>query len=121
MTIFLWVLQSLLAVHTAIGAGWKLFNSEQSVPTLGAIPNGVWLGLIPLELIFAVCLVLPAITPSYGFLVPFAALGIAIEMLLFSGVHLASGIEGNTQVLYWLGVASVCAIVALGRWFVAPL
>ena len=57
MNIFLWILQVLLALHTVIGAGWKVFNSEQSVPTLNALPKGIWMGLIPLELICAVCLI----------------------------------------------------------------
>jgi hypothetical protein len=121
VAIFLWVLQALLAFHTAIGAGWKVFNSEQSVPTLSALPNGIWMGLIPFELICAICLVLPAVMPSLGFLVPLAAIAIAAEMLLFSGVHLLAGTEENGPMLYWLGVAAVCAIIALGRWFVAPL
>lgn len=121
MSIFLWILQIVLSLHTAIGAGWKLFNSEQSVPTLSALPHGIWMGLIPLELICAVCVVLPAVVPSLGFLVPFAAIGIAAEMLLFSGVHLSAGAAVNGQMFYWLGVAVVCGIVAFGRWFVAPL
>ena len=33
----LWVLQSLLALHTAIGALWKFSNSEQAVPSLSAL------------------------------------------------------------------------------------
>ncbi len=121
MTIMLWILQALLALHTATGAGWKLFNSAQSVPTLSAIPNGIWMGLIPFELICAVCLVLPAIVPSLGFLVPLAAIGIAAEMVLFTGVHLSAGADDNGPMFYWLGVAGVCAIIAVGRWFVLPL
>ena len=120
MTIFLWILQVLLALHTAIGAGWKLFNSEQSIPTLSAIPNGVWMGLIPFELICAVCLVLPAIMPSLGFVVPLAAIGIAAEMLLFKGVHLSAGATDNRPMFYWLGAAVICAIIAIGRPFVVP-
>ncbi|MEM5492611.1 hypothetical protein [Hoeflea sp. AS16] len=120
MTIFLLILQVLLALHTVIGAGWKVFNSTQSVPTLNAIPNGVWMGLVPFELICAACLVLPAFMPSLGFLVPLAAIGIAAEMLLFSGVHLFSGAADNGPLLYWLGVAAVCTVIALGNWFAVP-
>ena len=120
MNIALWILQVLLALHTAIGAGWKLFNSEQSVPTLAAIPSAVWIALIPLELLCAVGLVLPAIAPSLGWLVPIAAIGIAVEMLVFSGVHLRVGAEDNGPMYYWLGVAAVCSVIALGRLFVAP-
>lgn len=120
MNIVLWVLQTLLALHTAIGAGWKLFNSEQTVPTLAAIPHAAWMVLIPLELICAIALVIPAAAPSLGWLVPLAAIAIAVEMLVFSGLHLRAGAEDNGPMYYWLGVAAVCAVIALGRLFVAP-
>ncbi|MDE9452108.1 DoxX family protein [Aliiroseovarius sp. Z3] len=120
MNIVLWILQALLALHTAIGAGWKLFNSEQAVPTLTALPHWVWTVLIPLELICAAGLVIPALAPSLGWLVPVAAIGIALEMLVFSGVHLRAGAEDNGPMYYWLAVATVCAVIVLGRLFVAP-
>ena len=120
MSIGLWILQALLALHTAIGAGWKLFNSEQAVPTLAAIPSAAWMALIPLELLCAIGLVIPAVAPSLGWLVPVAAMGIAVEMLVFSGVHLSGGAADNGPMYYWLGVATVCAVIALGRLFVAP-
>lgn len=121
MNILLWILQVMLALHTAIGAGWKLFNSEQTIPTLSAIPHGVWMVLIPFELICAIGLVVPALAPSLGWLVPLAALGIAIEMLVFSGVHLRADAGGNSQMTYWLVVAALCAMVAVGRWMISPL
>ena len=120
MNIALWILQALLALHTAIGAGWKLFNSEQAVPTLAAIPSAAWMALIPLELLCAVGLVIPAVAPSLAWLVPVAAILIALEMLVFSGVHLRAGAEDNGPMYYWLSVAAVCAVIALGRLFVAP-
>lgn len=64
MNVALWILQAFLALHTAIGAGWKLFNSEQAVPTLAATPNAVWVALIPFELLCAVGLAIPAVAPS---------------------------------------------------------
>jgi hypothetical protein len=42
MNILLWVLQILLALHTTMGAVWKFSHSEQTVPSLKAIPHGVW-------------------------------------------------------------------------------
>lgn len=121
MNIFLWILQMLLALHKAIGAGWKLFNSEQTIPTLSAIPHGVWMVLIPFELVCAVGLVAPALVPSLGWLVPLAAIGIAVEMLVFSGVHLRVAAGENGQMFYWLGVAAICAVIAVGRWVISPL
>lgn len=121
MSIFLWILQVLLALHTGMGAGWKLSNSEQGISSLSAIPHKLWIALIPFELICAAGLVIPVVAPSFGYLVPVAALGIAAEMLVFSGVHLKSGEKQNGPMFYWLGVAALCAIVAVGRLVISPL
>ena len=43
VNVVLWILQVLLALHTAMGAVWKFSNSEQTVPSLQAIPHGAWL------------------------------------------------------------------------------
>jgi hypothetical protein len=53
-------------------------------------------------------------------LAPIAALCIAAEMLLFTGLHLQSGSSEHSQVIYWLVVAAICAFVAYGRLVVAP-
>lgn len=115
MNIVLWILQILLAVHTVIGAIWKFSNSEQSVPSLSAIPHGVWMALIAFELLCSVGLILPAINKCFGRLVPIAAIGIAAEMLLFCVVHIYSGYMNYNELIYWLIVAAVCAFIAYGR------
>lgn len=120
MNIFLWILQILLAVHTVIGAVWKFSNSEQTVPSLSAIQHGAWLALGGLELLFALGLILPAVSPSLAILAPIAAICIAAEMLLFSGVHLASGDSSHGQLVYWLVVAAICAFIAYGRLVLEP-
>ena len=38
MNILLWILQILLALHTAVGAIWKFSNPAQNLPSLSAIP-----------------------------------------------------------------------------------
>ncbi len=121
MSIFLWVLQGLLALHTGVGAGWKLSNSEKGISSLNAIPHGLWKALIPFEMICAVGLIIPVAAPSLGYLVPIAALGIAAEMLGFSGVHLRSGEKQNGPMFYWIGVAALCVFIAVGRFVIAPL
>ena len=121
MNILLWILQVLLALHTMMGAAWKLSNSEQKVPSLSAIPHGVWLALIGLELACAAALVVPAMSKRLGRLVPLGAIGVAVEMLLFCSVHLASGTGGPGELVYWLVVAAVCAFIAYGRLVLKPL
>src|SRR6478735_12140797 len=108
MNIFLWILQVLLAVHTVMGAVWKFSNSEQAVPSLSAIPPGVWLALSGFEVLCALGLLLPALSKSLGSLAAFAALGIAAEMLVFCGLHLFSGNAEHGQMIYWLVVAAIC-------------
>lgn len=121
MNILLWVLQILLALHTVIGAVWKFSNPEQTVPSLKAIPHGVWLGMSVFELLCSVALILPAFNRRLGFLVPIAAAGIAAEMLIFSGLHLNSGETDNSPMFYWLVVAAFCAFIAYGRSVLKPL
>ncbi len=120
MNILLWVLQILLALHTVIGAVWKLSNSEQTMSSLKAIPHGVWLGMSVLELICSLCLILPVFNKSLGILVPIAAACIAAEMLIFCGLHISSGDANRGPMIYWLVVAALCAFIAYGRFALKP-
>lgn len=121
MNILLWVLQILLALHTVIGAGWKLSNSEQAVPSLKAIPHEVWLAMAVFELLCSLGLVLPALNKPLAILAPVAAVCIAAEMLLFCGLHIRSGDANYGHVIYWLVVAAICAFIAYGRFVLKPL
>ena len=116
MNIFLWVLQIILALHTAVGAVWKFSHSaEQTQPSLKAIPHGVWLALAVFELLCSLGLILPAFSSPLAILAPIAAACIAAEMLLFSGLHIHSGDSNRTPLIYWLVVAAICAFIAYGR------
>lgn len=106
----------LLALHTLIGAGWKLSHSAETVPSLQAIPHGVWLSLSAVELLCGLGLILPAFNKSWALLAPIAALCIAAEMLLFSGVHLYSGHTPHGPLVYWLTVSALCAFIVYGRF-----
>lgn len=122
MNTFLWILQVLLAIHTAIGAVWKVSTSaEQTMPSLGAIPSGVWLSMSVIELLCAVGLVLPLFRRSLGNLAPLAALVIAAEMLVFCVFHLVSWDGTFGPMVYWLIVAAVCGFIAYGRFTLQPL
>jgi hypothetical protein len=115
MNIVLWILQVLLAMHTTIGAVWKLSHSEQAVPSLKAIPHGVWMAMIGIELLCSLGLILPAVSKRLRNLAPIAAGCVAAEMLLFCVVHAFSGAAEHGEVVYWLVVAGVCAFIAHGR------
>ncbi|MET3791426.1 DoxX family protein [Aquamicrobium terrae] len=121
MNIVLWVLQILLAVHTAIGAVWKFSNPAQTMPSLSAIPPGVWLGMSVVELLCSLGLVLPAFHRPLAYLVPVAALFVAAEMLVFCALHIASGDGTYGPLIYWVVVAALCAFIAYGRLTLRPL
>lgn len=121
MNILLWVLQILLALHTAVGAVWKLSHTAgQTMPSLNTIPHGVWLAMSIIELLCSLCLILPVFNKSFAILVPIAATYIAIEMLLFSGLHINSGAANYGPIIYWLIVAAISAFIAYGRFALKP-
>jgi hypothetical protein len=116
MNILLWALQILLSLHTVIGALWKFSHSpEETMPSLKAIPQGVWLAMGVFELLFSLGLILPAFYKPLAMLAPIAAVCIAGEMLLFSAVHIYSGNRIYGPVIYWLVVAAICVFIAYGR------
>jgi heme/copper-type cytochrome/quinol oxidase subunit 4 len=121
MNLLLWVVQALLALHTVMGAVWKFSNSEQAVPSLNVIPHGVWLAMGVLELLCSLGLVVPALNKSLAILAPLAAACIALEMLMFCGLHLRSGDANYGPMIYWIVVAAVCALVVYGRLVLKPL
>lgn len=115
MNIVLWILQVFLSVHTFGGAVWKISNPSEAVAFLSAIPQAAWVVLIALEMIASVCLILPAFGARFRLLSPLAAAFIALEMLLFTGIHQASGSTEMVPVKYWLVVAVVCGFLAWAR------
>jgi DoxX-like family len=121
MNIVLWVLQILLALHIVMGALWKFSNSQQTVLSLKVIPHGIWLAMIVLELLCSVGLIIPALNKRLAILAPIAAVCIAAEMLLFSGLHIHSGDANYGPMIYWLVVAAICAFIAYGRFVLKPL
>lgn len=123
MNIFLWILQILLALHTLMGAFWKFTNTaEQTMPSLGVIPNAVWLTMSIIEILCSIGLILPAFSKSLGNFAPAAAIFIAVEMLIFTGIHLYnySLDPGYSPIIYWLVVAAICAFIAYGRFVLKP-
>jgi hypothetical protein len=120
MNFLFWALQILLAFHTVMGALWKFSHSEQAVPSLSAIPHGVWLGMSVFELVLAVFLIVPAFYKPLSILAPVAAACIVAEMLFLTAVHVHSNTAMNGQMVYWLVVAAVCAFIAYGRFVLKP-
>ncbi len=122
MNIFLWVLQGLLALHTLAGAVWKFTKSaEETMPSLGAIPQPIWVSMGVVEIVCAIALVLPMFLAGTAKLAPYGAVVIALEMLALCALHIASGNISNVgPMVYWLVVAAICAVIAYGRMVLVP-
>jgi hypothetical protein len=122
MNALLWILQVVLALHTATGAAWKLSHSPaQTMPAFAPIPGGVWSGMAVVELLCALALLAPVFRRRMGRFVPVAAAYVAAEMVLFSVLQLRAGSGDAGSLVYWLVVALVCAFVAWGRRAGRPL
>jgi len=115
MNIFLWILQCFLALHTLTGAIWKFSNSEQTIPSLQAIPHTLWQTLIIVEIFCSLGFVLPIFNKSLSINISIAALCIAAEMLFFCGVHMYSDETNHSSMIYWLVIAAICIFVAYSR------
>lgn len=120
MNVLLWILQSLLAAHTLMGAVWKFSTPAQSLPSLAAIPPPAWLGLSIVEIACTIALILPALGVRFAHAPVIAAFVIAAEMVLYCALHFVSSGKEHGQLIYWLIVAAFCLFVAYGRLSLEP-
>ena len=94
MNILLWVLQVLAALLYAASGGMKIFMFDKiskEVPSFGALPREAWMALGIVELVCMVGLIVPAAFHWQPALTGVAATVLAIESLVFVGVHVKYG------------------------------
>src|SRR5688572_27326127 len=94
MNILLWILQILAALLYAASGIMKVFMLDQvseGVPSFGALPREAWMALGILELVCTVGLIVPAAAHWRPRLTVIAAAVLAIESLVFIGVHARYG------------------------------
>jgi hypothetical protein len=122
MNILLWVLQVLAALLYGASAVMKVFMFDRvsvDVPSFGALPRQAWMVLGILELVCTVGLIVPAAFRWHPTLTVAAAMVLAIESLVFIGVH-AKYREIPTIILCGvLGLAM--AFIAYGRMALKPI
>src|SRR3954454_22697295 len=107
MNILLWILQILTALlYTASGV-MKVFMFDKiskDVPSFGAMPRQAWMALGILELVCAVGLVVPSALHWHPTLTVVAAALLAIESLVFIGVHVKYRETGTLIMVIVLGL-----------------
>ena len=122
MNILLWVLQILAAILYLASGVMKIFMFDKisgDVPSFGALPRNVWLGLGILELVCVFGLIVPSALRWQPRLTVVAAALLAIESLVFIWVHVKYGETGSIIMMAVLGL--LMAFIAYGRIFLKPI
>ena len=122
MNILLWVLQVFAALAYGASGYMKIFMFDtisQEVPSFGALPREAWMGLGIVELVCVVGLIVPTALPWRPTLTVVAATVLAIESLVFIGVHVKYHEVGSIVMVCVLGL--LMAFIAYGRMVLSPL
>lgn len=122
MNILLWVLQVLAALLYAASGVMKVFMFDKisgDVPSFGALPRQAWMALGIIELVCTVGLIVPAACRWHPMLTVVAAAVLAVESLVFIGVHVKYRETPAIVMCAVLGL--LMAFIAYGRLALAPL
>jgi hypothetical protein len=122
MNVLLWILQGLAALAYGASGVMKIFMFDEiskDVRAFDALPRGAWLALGIIELVCVIGLIVPAAFRWHPTLTVAAALVLAIESLVFIGVHVKYGEITPIIMVSVLGL--LMAFIAYGRMFLSPL
>ena len=122
MNILLWALQILTALLYTMSGVMKVFMFEKvsnDVRSFGALPREAWTVLGILELICAVGLIVPSALPWHPKLTVLAAAILAIESLVFIGVHVKY--KETTPIIMSAVLGLLMAFIAYGRLVLKPI
>lgn len=116
MNMVLWVLQILGALLYLSSGVMKVFMFDKvsaDVPSFGALPRNAWTALGILELVCAIGLIVPYALHWHPQLTVLAATVLAIESLVFIGVHVKY--REMTPIIMSAVLGIVMAFIAYGR------
>jgi hypothetical protein len=122
MNILLWMLQVLAALLYGASGVMKVFMFDkvrEQVPSFGALPREAWLALGILELVCTVGLIVPAALHWRPALTVVAATVLAVESIVFIGVHVKYSETSSIIVSGALGL--LMAFIAYGRAVLKPI
>ena len=122
MNILLWILQALAALAYGASGVMKVFMFDKvsaDVQSFGALPREAWMTLGIVELVCMVGLIVPAAFRWQPKLTVVAATVLAIESLVFIGVHVKYREIAPIIMSAVLGL--LMAFIAYGRTVLAPI
>jgi uncharacterized membrane protein YphA (DoxX/SURF4 family) len=122
MNILLWVLQTLAALLYAASGIMKVFMFDkvsEGVQSFGALPREAWTALGILELVCVVGLIAPAAFHWHPALTVVSAAILAIESLVFIGVH--AKYHEIAPIIMCVVLGLLMAFIAYGRVILRPI
>jgi uncharacterized membrane protein YphA (DoxX/SURF4 family) len=122
MNTLLWVLQILAALMYGASGVMKVFMFDkisQDVASFGALPREVWMTLGIIELVCVIGLIVPAAVHWRPQLTILAAVVLALESLVFIGVHVKYREVAPIIMSAVLGLLMLS--IAYGRMFLKPI
>jgi uncharacterized membrane protein YphA (DoxX/SURF4 family) len=122
MNILLWVLQVLAALLYGASGVMKVFMLDkvsEGVASFAALPRRAWLALGILELVCAAGLIVPDAFHWHPALTVVAATVLAIESLVFIGVHVKY--REITPIIMSAVLGLLMAFIAYGRMVLKPI
>ncbi len=122
MNILLWVLQILAAFLYAASGVMKVFMFDkvsEGVQSFGALPREAWMALGILELVCTVGLIVPTAFRWHPSLTVVSATVLAIESLVFIGVH--AKYHEVTPIIMCVVLGLLMAFIAYGRMVLKPI
>ncbi len=122
MNVLLWVLQILAALLYGASGVMKVFMFDkvsQDVPSFGALPREAWMALGIVELVCMVGLIVPAAFHWQPKLTVVAATVLAVESLVFIGVHVKY--REIAPIVFSVVLGLVMAFIAYGRMVLKPV
>jgi len=118
MTYALWTIQGVLALLFLFAGGMKLVVPVEVLTEQMPLPGPFLRGIGVLEVLGALGLVLPGVLRIRPGLPPLAALGLVMIMHGAVGITIAAGDFAPAAIPVVVGL--LCAVVAYGRWQLAP-
>ena len=122
MNTLLWVLQVLAALLYGASGVMKVFMFDKisaDVQSFGALPKQAWAALGIVELICVAGLIVPAALRWHPKLTVAAATVLAIESLVFIGVHVKY--RETPTIIMCVVLGLVMAFIAYGRMVLSPI
>jgi uncharacterized membrane protein YphA (DoxX/SURF4 family) len=116
MNILLWIVQIALAWLCIAGGLFQVFKPDElelTVAAMRGLPHGLWMALGIFSSLAGLGLILPGLMRPYRWLVPLAAVGVALESLLVSSFYLYFG--DSAPLPYSMTMVFLAAGIAFGR------